>query len=127
MNDRQPLHVAVVDDDPSLCRSLGRFLRASGIESRVYDSAESFLADSDSRFDCLLLDVQLGGLSGLDLARQLRVQGDGVPFIFVTAYNDDDTKASARELGCAGYLLKNGPGAEVIEAIRRAVSGVGPP
>ena len=90
MNAPQPLHVAVVDDDPSLCRSLGRFLRASGIESQVYDSAESFLADTASRFDCLLLDIQLGGLSGLDLARQLRVRGAGVPFIFISAYADDE-------------------------------------
>jgi len=121
MNDRQVLHIAVVDDDPSLCRALERFLRASGMQSQSYDSAESFLADKDSRFDCVVLDVQLAGMSGLDLARQLPAQG-GVPFIFVTAHDDAETRSSALGLGCAGYFRKNDAGAEVIEAIRRAAS-----
>lgn len=122
MNAPSPLHVAIVDDDASLCRSLGRYLRASGMDSRSYESAETFLADKDSRFDCLLLDVQLGGMSGLELARQLGQQSSRVPFIFITAFDDVDIRSSALCLGCAGYFRKNEPGAKVVEAIRRATA-----
>ncbi len=119
MIESPSLNVAVVDDDPSLCRSLGRLLRVSGMQSRSYESAESFLADTDARFDCLLLDIQLGGMSGLELARQLSEAGSRVPFIFVTACDDEEAMASARALGCAGYFSKRTAGATVVEAIRR--------
>jgi FixJ family two-component response regulator len=122
MKADQALLVAIVDDDASLCRSLARYLRASGMESRSYESAEMFLADTNLRFDCLLLDVQLGGMSGLELARQLKTQGSDVPFIFITAFDDAETKALALELGCAGYFRKSDPGAEVVKATRRATS-----
>ena len=122
MNDRPSLHVAIVDDDASLCRSLGRYLRASGMEPCTYESAETFLTDKAARFDCLLLDVHLGGMSGLELAKRLRTEGAKVPFIFITAFDDAETRSSALCLGCAGYFRKNDPGAEVVEAIRRVAS-----
>lgn len=122
MTDRPSIHVALVDDDASLCRALARFLRASGMLSRSFDSAERFLAAGGGGFDCLVLDVQLGGMSGLELARQLDVRGAGIPFIFITAFDDAETKALALQLGCAGYFRKTDPGAAVIEAIRRAAA-----
>jgi len=122
MNDSQSLHVAVVDDDPSICRSLERFLRACGMRPRCFDSAESFLADADSCFNCLILDIQLGGMSGIELATRLHREGSRVPFIFITAFDDEEIKASALALGCAGYFSKSDPGARVIDAIRRAAA-----
>ena len=63
MSDTLHYYVAVVDDDESLCRSVGRLLRAAGIEAVTYGSAEAFLEDAKRpQFDCLLLDVQLGGM-----------------------------------------------------------------
>ena len=116
----QSLHVAVVDDDPSICRSLERFLRACGMQPRCYDSAESFLADTESRYSCLLLDIQLGGMSGIELARELHTQGNRTPFIFITAFDDAETRSTAVALGCAGYFNKSVPGIEVVDAILRA-------
>ncbi|MDM0082902.1 response regulator [Variovorax sp. J31P179] len=122
MSTTVPIYVAVVDDDESLCRSLGRLLRASGMQSIAYDSAEAFLADTKRpRFDCLILDVQLGGMSGIALARRLVAEGTHTPFIFITAHDDLETRAEARATGCAAYFRKNDPGADVLQAIRRLV------
>jgi FixJ family two-component response regulator len=115
-----PLCVAVVDDDPSLCRSLSRLLRAAGMRAVTYASAEAFLADrSAPRFDCLVLDVRLGGMSGIDLALWLAAEGATEPIIFVTAYDDAETRARAERAGCSAYFHKTDSGADVLEAIRR--------
>ena len=69
-------YVAVVDDDESICRSFGRLLRAAGLQPVSYNSAESFLADTKhSQFGCLVLDIQLGGISGIELAQRLSAIG----------------------------------------------------
>jgi len=121
MSTSTPIYVAVVDDDESLCRSLGRLLRASGIQPIAYASAEAFLTDAKRpQFDCLVLDVQLGGVSGIELVRKLVADGGHTPFIFITAHDDPETRASAEAAGCAAYLRKNVSGDQVIQAIRRA-------
>jgi FixJ family two-component response regulator len=115
-----PIHVAVVDDDENLCRSFGRLLRAAGMKPVTYPSAEAFLADPNrARFNCIILDVQLGGMSGLDLSRRLNAAGERTPFIFITAHDDADARAEAEAAGCAAYFRKTDSGAEVLEAIRR--------
>lgn len=124
MSTITPIYVAVVDDDDSLCRSLGRLLRASGMQPITYGSAEAFLADTKQpRFDCLVFDVQLGGMSGIELAQRLVAGGGHVPFIFITAHDDAETRAAAQAVGCAAYFRKNDAGADVLEAIRRAAAG----
>ncbi|MDM0012180.1 response regulator [Variovorax sp. J22P168] len=121
MSHRPHLNIAVVDDDESLCRSLGRLLRASGMQPVSYGSAESFLADSQhAHFDCLVLDIELGGMSGLELARLLNEQGSVVPFLFITAHDDEASRAMAMGLGARAWFRKNDPGADVLDAILRA-------
>ena len=120
MSKTLPIYVAVVDDDESLCRSLSRLLRAGGIQPINYPSAEEFLADTKRpQFDCLLLDIQLGGISGIELARRLTAEGGHTPVIFITAHDDPETRAKAEAAGCAAYFRKTDPGAEVLDAIRR--------
>ena len=116
-----PSHtVALIDDDQSLCRSLGRLLRAAGMASVSYGSAEAFLADRvPPHFDCLVLDIRLGGMSGIDLALWLAAEEATAPIIFVTAYDDAETRARAERAGCAAYFRKTDSGEEVLEAIRR--------
>jgi FixJ family two-component response regulator len=113
-------YVAVIDDDENVGRSLGRLLRASGIQPITFVSAEAFLADTKRpRFDCLVLDVQLGGMSGIALAQRLVAEGGHPPFIFITAHDDPATRAGAQATGCAAYFCKCDSGARVLEAIRR--------
>lgn len=117
------IRVAVVDDDESLCRSLGRFLRATGIQSVAYVSAEAFLADVEqTSYDCLVLDVQLGGISGIELQRQLAARGSKTPVIFITAHDDTQSRADAEAAGCAAYFRKIDPGTQVLAAIRRVAT-----
>ncbi len=115
------IYVAVVDDDEHLCRSLGRLLRAGGIQPITYASAEAFLADTKHpQFDCLLLDIQLDGMSGIELARRLTAEGCHPPIIFITAHDNPDIRAEAEAAGCTAYFRKSDSGAEVLDAIRRA-------
>lgn len=122
------VYVAVVDDDASLCRSFSRLLRAGGFQPITYASAEAFLEDvKRPRFDCLLLDLQLGGMSGLELSRRLAAVKDSTPVIFITAHDDPEVQSQARAGGCAGYFKKTDPGQMVVDAIRRAAGIAGAP
>ena len=115
----------MVDDDESLCRSLGRLLRACGIDSVAYRSADDFLGDAaHPRFACLILDIQLGGMSGIELARRLAACGSTVPVIFITAHDEPGVREQALNVGCAAYLRKSDTGEAVIEAVRRAIHQV---
>jgi len=121
------IYVAVVDDDESLCRSLARLLLAAGIQPISYPSAEAFLADTKHpRFDCVVLDIQLPGISGLELQKQLAAASAAPPVIFITAHDDPTARDQARVAGCAGYFRKTDAGSEVLEAIRRAVGPSSP-
>ena len=120
MSKITPIYVAVVDDDESVCRSVGRLLRAAGLQPITYASAESFLADTKRpQFGCLVLDIQLGAMSGIELALKLVAEGGHIPTIFITAHDDPEARAGAEAAGCAAYFLKTDSGAEVIDAIRR--------
>ena len=117
------IYIAVVDDDESICRSLSRLLRATGIQPITYHSAEAFLSDTKHpRFDCLVLDVQLGGMSGIELQRQLAAAGEKTPVIFITAHDSPETRETALAAGCAGYFRKTDSGTEVLKAIRRVAT-----
>jgi FixJ family two-component response regulator len=116
--------VAVIDDDESFCRSVRRWLHAATFRAAIYRSAEAFLADPDnSRFTCLLVDVQLGGMSGLEMQRQLVARGSRTPVIFVTAYDDPAAIAEAREIGCVAFLRKTVGGARLLETIQSVLPG----
>ena len=88
--------VAIVDDDASLCRSLARLLRVAGYRPSTFHSAEDFLRDAGhERFACVLVDIQLGGMSGLDLQRAMSARGEATPLIFVTAHDEPAARAEA--------------------------------
>ncbi|HOX55273.1 MAG TPA: response regulator [Candidatus Paceibacterota bacterium] len=117
------VYVAVVDDDESVCRSFGRLLRTAGFQPVTYASAEALLEDAKRpHFDCLVLDIQLDGMSGVELSRRLKAVKDSTPVIFITAHDEPEVRSQAQATGCAGYFRKTDPGEQVLEAIRRATS-----
>ena len=121
-----PVYVAVVDDDEELCRSFGRLLRAAGFQPITYASAEALLADTKHpQFDCLVLDIELSGISGIELAERLLATGCSTPFIFITAHEDLNARARAQAPGAAAYFRKTDAGADVLDVIRRCVSAGG--
>jgi FixJ family two-component response regulator len=116
-------YVAVVDDDASVCRALARLLTASGIHAITYLSAEELLQDQKRpAFDCLVVDVQLAELSGIDLQQRLADAGGSLPTIFITASDDPGLRGRAESLSCVGYLRKTASGHELLQLIRRVLS-----
>jgi FixJ family two-component response regulator len=114
------LTIAVVEDDPSFLRALGRLLGAAGFTVAPFASAEDFLAShSTAAMSCLVLDVHLGGMSGFDLQQRLAAAGAPIPTIFITAHDDPITRERARS-GVA-YLRKPFREDALIGAIRQAL------
>jgi FixJ family two-component response regulator len=114
--------VAIVDDDNAHSRALARLLHASGIETEVFDSAEAFLARSaPEALDALILDLQLGGMSGFELQRRLSLAGSGPPVVFLTAHAEPETVARAAAAGCP-FVRKTDPASVLLEALRRAMA-----
>jgi FixJ family two-component response regulator len=98
--------VAVVEDDPASQKTIARVLRAGGYEAAIYTSAEEFLSAPPESPIGLLLDIHLGGMSGLDLQRRLKNAGSTVPVIIITAFDDARSREQAERLGCVAYLRK---------------------
>ena len=99
--------VAVVDDDPFFRRSLERLLRVLGFRVTGFESAENYLSDGralDSA--CLILDIHLGGMSGLELYDSLTALGDVPPAVFVSAVEDEELEARIRAMRRATFLHK---------------------
>ena len=118
---RSPM-VCVVDDDDSLLRALRRLLDATGFRVETFSSAEQFLgSEHRGRADCLVLDVHLGGLSGLDLQERLATSGVNTPIVIITAHDDVSTRERARRAGAIEYLRKPFDDDSLIEAIHRAI------
>jgi FixJ family two-component response regulator len=122
MSTTQAIRVAIIDDDDSLCRSLTRLLQQAGFSTSTFTSAEEFLAHSNAGrpFGCLLVDIQLGGMSGIALHERLLNDGDRTPVIYLTAHDDPNARVQAIEQGCAAFFRKTDSGREIIEALRRA-------
>lgn len=115
--------VAVVEDDLSTRKALGRLLRAAQFEPASYASAEAFLAGPPHRTPlCLVLDIQLGGMSGLDLQRRLNVAGSSLPVIVVTGFENQRVREEACRLGCVTFLHKDSAVETLLGVIRSLVS-----
>jgi FixJ family two-component response regulator len=117
----QPRMIAVVDDDPSMLKGIERLLGACGFATKVFSSAEAFIeSDGAADVDCLLLDIHLGGMSGIELRRHLAVSGSPLPVIFMTAFDDEATRTTAQSTGCIAYLHKPFVANLLIGAIEKA-------
>jgi FixJ family two-component response regulator len=99
--------ISVVDDDPSITRMLKRALSFSGFEVVVFHSAEQFLA-SDVKADTafLILDVDLPGMSGIDLQGRLQETGQDVPIVFISGHASEETRQQALDAGAIEFLPK---------------------
>ena len=115
--------VAIIDDDPGIQVSLSDLLGARGFKTSVFSSAEDWLARGTCvRADCMLVDVYLGGISGIELQRRLRASGSTIPVIFMTAHYDEATRSQALDAGCVSFLCKPFRPTQLIEAIDTAIS-----
>jgi FixJ family two-component response regulator len=122
-----PTLIAVVDDDASVQRSLGRLIAAFGFDVETFGSAEEFLQSGRlPETACLILDVRLPGMNGLDLESDLRHLEPRVPIVFITAYGGDAVRDRALQGGVVDVLSKPVDQGALLHAIRRAVGSEGP-
>jgi FixJ family two-component response regulator len=117
-----PKRVALVEDDASMSHALARVLRLAGYRAATFVSGEAFIRDGGgAEADCLVLDVQLPGMSGFELRERLVQAGILAPVIFITAYDDVEARALA-ERADAVYLAKPFKGTALIDAIALALA-----
>jgi len=102
----KPPMISIVDDDESVRASTKALVRSLGYDARVFASAEDFLASDIAETNCLILDVQMEGLSGIELQEHLNAQGWQTPIIFVTSFPDERIRDRALSAGAVGFLGK---------------------
>ena len=113
--------IIVLDDDASVLASIERLLRLSGYETEVFSDVPSFVAAASlDGASCMVLDIDLGEYSGIDLKLKLASAGIEVPAIFITAMDDKATEGFALEAGCVAYLHKPFASRDLIAAIEQA-------
>src|SRR6516225_6875355 len=114
--------LSIIDDDESVRESLPDLLREFGFAARAFSSAEEFLSsDSVGQTKCLILDVAMPGMTGLDLQKELRRLGQEIPVIFITAQKDETIRQQALKQGAVNFLYKPFSETALLEALNAAV------
>ena len=114
--------VRIVDDDASFLAAIARMLRASGFATKTFASAADFLARPELEVPgCVLVDLQMPGLSGLDVQEALAGLGHALPVVFVTGHGDIPTSVQAMRRGAEDFLTKRAPKEDLLDAVRRAL------
>lgn len=115
--------VFVVDDDQAMRKSLARLLDSVGLKAETYDCAEAFLADYDpTRPGCLVLDIRMPGISGLELQEQLAADGARLPVIIMSAHGDVEKAVRAMKSGAVDFIKKPYKGRVLLERVREALA-----
>ena len=115
--------VFVVDDDASFRTAVSRLLRAAGHQVRAFSSASAFVASLPTAGPgCVVADLQMPGLSGLDLQAALATSANPLPVLFLTGHGDIPTSVQAMRLGAEDFLTKRAPREALLEAVSRALA-----
>ena len=122
-----PPLVAIVDDDASVRRSTGRLIRSFGYRAEEFASGEEFLASpAAARAGCLVLDVRMPNMDGLEVQRALAARQVHVPIVFISGRASDDEERRARAAGAFAFLRKPLAAPTLLEVLQKAVSGGAP-
>ncbi|MCD9087033.1 response regulator [Stenotrophomonas sp. SY1] len=123
MGERMGSTVYVVDDDPDVCKALNRLLASEGFIVSVSHSTQEFLGSYDSTVPaCIILDLSMPGMSGLELQAQLQANDVSCPVIFLTGYGDIPSSVRAMKAGALDFLTKPVDADALLEAVRQAVA-----
>ena len=123
MNGNETRLISIVDDDESLRRSVKDLLTSVGFQVETFASAEAFL-ESAHRADtrCVVLDLRMPGMSGLDLLMHLAATGSPIPVVILTAHSDDEARRRMLQAGAVAFLGKPFHGEALLGAVRRALA-----
>ena len=115
--------VSIVDDDASLRRSLRNLLMSVGLRVETFESAEAFLESVHrENTGCMVLDLRMAGMSGLELLRHLATNGSRIPVVVLTAHGDEDTRQRTLQAGAVAFLTKPFQSDALVDAVRSALS-----
>jgi len=115
--------VYIVDDDDSVRGAIKRLLRSMGLEAQAFASGDDFLkSEFRDQNACLVADVKIPGMSGLELHQKLSERGSKLPVIFITGFDDEETRSEARKSGAFGYFRKPVDDQALLDAIQLALS-----
>lgn len=114
--------VSIIDDDASIREATESLVRSFGYDARTFASAEDYLQAGGTVSSCLIVDVQMPGMSGPDLQQRLLERGDNTPIIFITAFTQDSMRRRVLTAGAYGYLTKPINDAEFSGCLDRALS-----
>ena len=119
--------VFVIDDDPSMLKGMRRLLKQHGFETVPFETARALQDHEDfEQAICLVVDINLGDGSGIELRHRLAEAGVSVPVIYITGNDSDATRMAAMASGCVAYLTKPFSAQSLIEPIKRAAAAFGP-
>jgi FixJ family two-component response regulator len=122
VSERQTKFVAVVDDDDSVRTAMQGLLKSLGLPARVYASGEEFLESGHHRDTaCLIADISMPGMSGLDLQARLNAERCQIPTIFITAHGDEEMRLQAMRAGAVEFLPKPFDDELLVESVRAAL------
>ena len=123
MRNEEPT-VFVVDDDPSVTKGLGRLLKSAGYEVETFASAQAFLQAGlpSAGPACLILDVRMPGLNGLELQERLQLRGAAMPIVFITGHGDIPMSVKAMKTGAIDFLTKPFDDVNLLEAVEEALN-----
>ena len=124
--DRSRLHVAVIDDDESVRRALSRLLRAANLDADTFASGRDFIDSLAAQVpDCVVLDVHMPGMNGLDVQLQLVRSGFRIPVVVITGHDEPQARAQCLAAGAAAYLRKPLDDVALLDAIHHAAHAAG--
>lgn len=116
-----PPLVAVIDDDPAVRVALARLLRSAGLAAATYESPLDFLAQTTWEQACLIVDVQMPGMTGIELQRAVADAGQQIPIILITGHEGAEPEEIGLRQGACAFLRKPFTEDELLEALRRAL------
>ena len=122
MSDNERRLICVVDDDASLRRSLRNLLTSAGFLVETFQSAEVFMQSVHRQnTGCMVLDLRMAGMSGLEFLKHLAATGSRIPVIILTAHGDEDTRQQTLQAGAVAFLKKPFQSAALVDAVRTAL------
>lgn len=114
--------ISIIDDDESVCLAIESLVRSLGFEARTFSSAEEFLLSPDRHETaCLISDVQMPNMSGIELQQHLAANGDSTPIMFITAFADERVEAQVMQAGAVCFLRKPFIAIALIECLQKAL------